>query len=55
MHRPAATISVAFGAPVWLVPRTTLGAPNTVSSPIWRASFATSMVSGNSAIWQPWR
>src|SRR3979409_635741 len=47
-------MSAALVQPVWLPPRTTLGAPNTMASPASAASRAVSSLTGNSAMPTPW-
>ena len=46
-------MSAALVHPVWLPPRTTLGAPNTMKSPASAASRAVSSLTGNSAMPTP--
>src|SRR3981189_84370 len=46
-------MSDALVQPVWLPPRTTLGAPNTIKSPAAAASRAVSSLTGNSAMPTP--
>src|SRR5258707_5260754 len=46
-------MSEALVHPVWLPPRTTLGAPSTMKSPAWAAARAVFSLTGNSAILAP--